>query len=358
MKINQELIDKFFAGQCTPEEAKRVSHYLNDKKALEKYIGINEWESFVPKSTINDTVSHHMREAIFDRIHQHKRLRMKRIRRLSYAASIVLVSCATLFFYLSKQTDKLSADPVIKAPVRIVSEKAAPKLFTNDSKTVIKATLPDGSIISLSPNSTVSYLSTASSREVTLKGEAVFNVHKDKKHPFTVFSNNLSTTALGTVFKVTAYENQKYTSVKLLEGKVVIKSRNPSMPAIKETYLLAGNMFVLNNQNYTASVKSFISPVRKENSADREGYISINENAITFHNKPLSSVFATLEEQFKIQITYRKSIVENKVYSGQYDFSRDDIDSFLNTLAVINDLKVNKKGGVYEIETDYTKRHQ
>lgn len=55
--------------------------------------------------------------------------------------------------------------------------------------------------------------------DITLKGKAYFEVAKDKTKPFTVFSGNLSTIALGTQFSVTAFSHQNNIIVRLLKAK-------------------------------------------------------------------------------------------------------------------------------------------
>ncbi len=59
-------------------------------------------------------------------------------------------------------------------------------------------------------------------RELFLEGEALFEVEKDKTRPFIVYTGGLSTTALGTSFKITT--GAAAVRVQLLTGKVVVKA--------------------------------------------------------------------------------------------------------------------------------------
>ena len=70
--------------------------------------------------------------------------------------------------------------------------------FVNDSSSVSYHALPDGSAVSLSPNSKMEFGSDADSRDVNLNGEAFFEVKKGV--PFTVNTANGNVSVLGTSF--------------------------------------------------------------------------------------------------------------------------------------------------------------
>lgn len=87
----------------------------------------------------------------------------------------------------------------------------------------MKIVLADGTEVLLNADSRLSFPTrfTGTSRSVRLEGEAYFSVAKDAKHPFSVTSGNIITTALGTEFNVKAY-NAKEISVALLTGSVTV----------------------------------------------------------------------------------------------------------------------------------------
>ncbi len=64
-------------------------------------------------------------------------------------------------------------------------------------------------------------------------------MEKDKARPFIVYTGSLSTTALGTSFKITT--KAAAVRVQLLTGKVVVKAINNALPGWKkDVYLLPG----------------------------------------------------------------------------------------------------------------------
>lgn len=62
-----------------------------------------------------------------------------------------------------------------------------------------------------------------SKRKVYLKGEAYFEVTKDKQHPFVVENEYFTTTVLGTVFNVRAFDKGD-ANVVLISGKVAVNT--------------------------------------------------------------------------------------------------------------------------------------
>lgn len=91
-------------------------------------------------------------------------------------------------------------------------------------------TLPDGSRVWLNADSRLMYPSrfAGSKREVYIHGEGYFEVKHDAGHPFVVSTDYFTTTVLGTVFDISAY-NRKDANVVLVSGKVSVSSGDPSV---------------------------------------------------------------------------------------------------------------------------------
>lgn len=84
--------------------------------------------------------------------------------------------------------------------------------------------LPDGSSVWLNVDSKLTYSEKFSGerRELTLEGEAYFDVVQDISSPFIVHSGSLSTRALGTSFNIKAYPADQVQEVTLISGKVEV----------------------------------------------------------------------------------------------------------------------------------------
>lgn len=88
--------------------------------------------------------------------------------------------------------------------------------------------LPDGTIVWLNAASSLTYavnLLDHGQRKVSLKGEAYFEVKKDKSHPFVVRTDDQEVQVLGTHFNVNAYADEPASSTTLLEGSIKLVYR-------------------------------------------------------------------------------------------------------------------------------------
>jgi transmembrane sensor len=88
--------------------------------------------------------------------------------------------------------------------------------------------LPDGTVVWLNAGSKIEYKipENKTAREVTLEGEAYFDVSKDQEHPFTVNAREMIIKAYGTEFNVKAYPDEKEVETTLVEGSVSVEIKN------------------------------------------------------------------------------------------------------------------------------------
>lgn len=106
-----------------------------------------------------------------------------------------------------------------KAPLTVIEHQAA----FGERRQI---QLPDGSTVILNSNSKLSYQSdfNETDRQISLSGEAYFEVAKDSKRKFIVSTENFSTTAIGTAFYVHGRNASQSYSVNLIEGKVSLQN--------------------------------------------------------------------------------------------------------------------------------------
>ena len=95
--------------------------------------------------------------------------------------------------------------------------------------------LPDGTSVWLNAGSVLTYPAAFASteREVSLDGEAFFDVVKDAKHPFIVHTSTMNIRVLGTSFDVKAYAQDREMETTLIHGAVEITRKDaPNAPRI------------------------------------------------------------------------------------------------------------------------------
>jgi len=114
--------------------------------------------------------------------------------------------------------------------------------------------LPDGSTVLLNGDSKLNYDKDfgVTNREVTLSGEAYFDVRHDRL-PFIVHTGKVRTTVLGTAFNIRAYKDQHDIKVTVTRGKVRVETDRQVLGTIAPNEQIAFNtttdVFHLNRVN-------------------------------------------------------------------------------------------------------------
>lgn len=113
----------------------------------------------------------------------------------------------------------------------VLNERSSPKeiiTVTSAPGMVTKTILPDGSVVWLNAQSSLTYPQrfTEKERAVKLSGEGYFKVVSDKKHRFNVQTpKGVHVSAYGTEFNVNAYASEKQSEVTLATGSVTVSSK-------------------------------------------------------------------------------------------------------------------------------------
>jgi ferric-dicitrate binding protein FerR (iron transport regulator) len=212
--------------------------------------------------------------------------------------------------------------------------------------------LADGSIVLLFNNSEITFEKPFVRRNIKLIGKALFRVAKDATKPFTVESGAIATTALGTEFTVTAFAHKKQLSVRLYEGKVVIKpTENGNSLMMNNVFLLPGQEFIYgpdktlvrrfnSNHNQTAGDQMV---------ADNPSLpINAKGSWHMYNNQALGKVFDHLAAAYNVTIVYDEKDVQKKYFVGQFR-TTDSIATILNLITKANKLKFTREDNTYII---------
>ena len=111
----------------------------------------------------------------------------------------------------------------------------------NTTATPLILTLDDGTVVTLSPGSSLKYPIDFKNKErdVYLHGDAHFAVKKDVQNPFKVYTENMVATVLGTTFNIKSSTDSAIV-VELLTGKLEVQITNDKMEP-RQTVLLVPN---------------------------------------------------------------------------------------------------------------------
>jgi len=149
--------------------------------------------------------------------------------------------------------------------------------------------LPDGSKVWLNAASKLIYPVSfigRGQREVTLSGEAYFEIAKDKSHPFHVKTLKQDVEVLGTHFNINSYADEPNTRTTLLEGSV----------KVNDAILKPGQQSVL------AGGKIKVVP------ADLEEAVAWKNGLFRFENADLPTVMRQIARWYDVDIVYPAQI--------------------------------------------------
>lgn len=208
------------------------------------------------------------------------------------AAILILTVCITLFLLMVKPS---------ASPAQLLAQ------FVTKTGERKKINLPDGSVVILNSNSSISYNKdfNQDERNIQLSGKAFFIVAKNKEKPFSVHSGNFTTTAIGTSFYVDDIDSSNSYSVKLLEGKVKLKLNDLD----KSTLLYSGEeaMWQTGTKNFTKFTYDTVSLVRWL------------EGKIAFRKTPVPDALSTLSRWYGVQIIDNRVHKTNFSITGTYE---------------------------------------
>lgn len=219
-------------------------------------------------------------------------------------------------------------------------------------------TLSDGTEIRLNASSQIRYSKdfNGEKREITLIGEAYFNVSKDPERPFIIHTADMDIEVLGTEFNVKAYAEDETTETALISGSVAIHQRsNPQEEIIlkpMEKFVLHRQVLAENHDGRVGekpveSAKKIETNILPLNLGKNDETQTIAETGwlqgrMAFRDERFSSIARTLERYYDIEISFEKPVTANYRYTST--FEDEDLDNLLQSLQEAEYFKYRKEG--------------
>ena len=160
-------------------------------------------------------------------------------------------------------------------------------------------------------------------RKVYLKGEAFFDVFKNKEVPFIVSTDNINVTVHGTEFNVRDNNSENESEVVLVEGSVSLKDNSMMNFLGKETRLIPNQKAVYNKENNKTSVESNV---------DVNYYTSWKEGFLEFNRESILSVFKRLSHFYNVSFVTESSVELNRKISGKLDL-KESLEDVMKVIA-------------------------
>ena len=160
-------------------------------------------------------------------------------------------------------------------------------------------------------------------REVYLRGEGFFEVKRDTKRPFTVKTNTVMTTALGTSFNIQTSDNGSNCNVSLVTGKVRVEMLENLSGNVKAIFLEPGEEAVAKFDDVIKQPFNI-----QETTSWKDGYIYLE-------NKSFDETISILKRWFKVDfVINNRAKFENKLKgkTGKGTFKNQSLENILRVI--------------------------
>ncbi|WP_316749706.1 FecR family protein [Pedobacter gandavensis] len=356
-----DLLKKYLAGNCSAEEQGMLeTWYLKQEEAglpeisqEKKDEQLEEIWAFLQNKLDLPAAQHPITNSAIRSLWP----------KMAAVAAMVLITCSIGFYYYNLP-DKISAVPQEKISHTLPGSKNKAMLTLADGRTIAldevsngeiakqagvtitkakdgslvytgkaqksaynkiatpiggqyQISLPDGTKVWLNAASTLSYPAdfTGDKRAVRLLGEAYFEVKKNKKMPFVVYTKGQEIEVLGTHFNVDAYEEESQTKTTLLEGSVAVKLVGSAAKAL----LKPGEQAVFESGHLDVSAIDVAEVM-----AWKEGYF-------LFQDEDIHAIMRKIARWYDVEIAYAANISSKKIGGN---ISRDkSLETVLKTLS-------------------------
>lgn len=185
--------------------------------------------------------------------------------------------------------------------------------------------LPDGTKVWLNAVSSIKFPASFEAqafRRVELRGEAYFEVAKNKSQPFIVNSGIQEVVVTGTHFNINAYADEPLIKTTLMEGSVKVNG----------TYLKPGQQSLL-------SPGKLIEVLQ----ADVEAAMAWKNGLFMFDNERLESVMKKISKWYGVEIHYTNEEVKELIFGGTV--SRfDKVSKILKMMELTGDVHFKLQG--------------
>lgn len=304
----EELLPRYCDGNVTTEERYLVEEWIAESEEHQKIV-----RQMYLINLSADTLS------VMNRVQPEKALQKvnRRIRlseaklwlhRIERAAAILFLPLLGLYWFFPRTTEK---------EVRWLTVQTNPGMTT-------QLTLPDGSHVSLNSESSISYpeVFTDQTRNVTLSGEAYFEVTKNPEQRFIVSTPHQATVeVLGTSFNVEAFAHDSTIATTLVEGAVRFKYEG------KEVAIHPGEKIVYNRLK--KQYETF-----KTNGISESSW---KDGKLIFSNTPFNEALHMLEKRYYVQFKVSNPKYQQDAFTGT--FTNQRLDRILEIFQISSHIK-------------------
>jgi ferric-dicitrate binding protein FerR (iron transport regulator) len=326
--INWDAMDRYFSGEASPQEVDELAR-PESAKLVESVREIWDAAGLVSQTAAPDvddawrSVSRRLSERTTPTIVPFRRHSIPT--RVRFWPVLLTASAAAAIgaFVLESQLDRTSK----------ISSPPSERVFATRRAQRADVYLSDGTRVLLNVDSRLrvpaTYDHAGASRDVTLEGEAQFNVVHDSLRPFRVHTQSGVVEDVGTVFTVTRYPEAPEMRVGVSSGAVRLWRTHDSTSAMAAG-LKRGDLALIDSAGRVAL----------RHNVDMENEAAWTTGRLVFDRVPLRDAIPRLARWFDADIRLADSKLAVVRYTGS--FTNERVDHVLDLLAASLDARVSK----------------
>lgn len=234
---------------------------------------------------------------------------------LKYAAAVLLMLSTGILGYTYLSQRRAAS----KKEITLVSDPHKQK----------ELLLPDGSkvLLNVGTELILSKDFGESQRRVSLRGEAFFEVAKDKNRPFIIQSGDLSTRVLGTSFNINAYPDMDKIKIAVLTGKVMVAKN------------IAGREKTIASGMTKGSTLSFYKATGKTElkTEDTALFSFWKDNKLYIDNSTISEIGSQLERYYHLKVVFNTKTDRGLRYTIK--FNKEPANRVMEILSILTKRK-------------------
>ncbi len=195
--------------------------------------------------------------------------------------------------------------------------------------------LSDGTLVTLNRDTKINYPDQFANdiREVSIEGEAFFEVTPNPHKPFIIHAGEATVRVLGTSFSVNAYPENDRIEVIVASGKVEVSK----LANLHKITLDPGDKgtFINSSKQLTKSLN------------DDPNFLAWKTRTFIFTETALTEVIKQLNKVYRVQVELPNHELDELLLNAH--FEKETLDFILEVISNTHGLKIEKHGGHYQL---------
>jgi ferric-dicitrate binding protein FerR (iron transport regulator) len=338
-----QLVARMLAGEATGQELEELEHLLRSNPELYYPLQIitGLWRQSGPEEQkkAEEAFSRHLDRmaalhidlesdspSLAEEMKQTKARRRRLFVGIGVGCAVVGLVAGTFLF-------RRPADQLVKRDAVTGRQEQLSEVTTREgSRTNLY--LPDGTRVWLNAASRITYakdFGAAGAREVTLSGEAFFDVARNPARPFVIHTSRVDIKVLGTSFNIKSYPTENTTEAVLVRGSIEVDIHNRA----NKTVILKPNEKLIIDNDDSASVlprtvvhhDGNLFPrvpvtIRKPNYEPTTGAMietSWVDNKLIFRDESFDELARQMERWYGDTIRFARPELEQLQFTGSFE---------------------------------------